>query len=227
MRKYTITLGTIVLILLNSCRTVEKTVYSENFTQSQLTKEWNILTKEWTVSDGILYGNGTQPDWSILLNKKELPKDYILEFSSWIETDERLLEVILNLHEVKFVGLLMNYLEESVELEDRNLYDKEGNPDIRTLENIGKFPEVTYPKKFSWNEWKIQKVGNQLFVWINGEEIVKLDGAINILKDGGQFGFATSGKVKIKDIQLKTSKLPAPKNFVGKTDTNNFFLFGE
>lgn len=224
MKKY-IAISSILLLLVG-CNS-QKLVYSEKFKTSDLKTNWEILVDQWHVTNQILYGEGTRPDWSVIVNKKELPQDYILEFSSWLETDERLFEIILNLNDGKFVGLLMNYLGATVELEGRSLYDKDGRVDIRTTPDmVGKLPNVNFPKKDSWNQWTIQKTGDKLFVLIDGEEVIKLNRA-DLLKDGGQFGFVTSGQVKIKDIKLKTSKKSAPKKFKGKADNRFFFLFGE
>lgn len=216
-----------MLILFSGCSTSQKVVFSENFRETELDKNWEILSDKWIVSENILQGNGSQNRWSILLCKEKLPKNYILEFSSCLQSDERLLEVILNLHDTKFVGLL-NCYNKLVELEDRSLLtDKDGFPDIRTVDNIDMFPEVNYIPKGECSKWTIQKTGDRLFVWIDGEEIVTLSRNNKILKNGGQFGFVTSGNVKIKDVKLTKSSLPAPENFKGKSDNRFFFLFGE
>lgn len=225
MRIIISTFSIFMLLLFSGCGVHSKVEFKETFKKNKLNNSWKVLTDKWSVSDRVLQGDGTQDSWSILLCEKELPEDYILEFYTQLESDEKLLEIILNLHSNKFVGLLNCYNTE-IELEDRRLLNEAGLPDIRTVDNIGKFPEVSYASKKGWNKWTIQKAGDSLFIWINGEEVTALTNS-NILKDGGQFGFASSGSVKIKDIKLKKSDSLAPKNFTGKFDNRFFFLFGE
>lgn len=209
--------------ILNSCGSSREVT----LTQKKLEKDWEVINKRWVVKDGILRGDGMPSRWGIIVCKEKLPDDYIIEFSSDLKTDERLFEILIGYQDNKFVGVLMNYLNKTIELEDRTLSYINGVPDIRTKENIGALPEVSDIRKDGWSKWTIQKAGNKLFVWIDGEEVIALDGKIDILKNGGQIGFATSGQILIKDFKVSKSKNGVPQNFKGRAEKQNFFLFGE
>lgn len=215
----------LIIILLSSCKS--RLIFRDDFSSTDLTDNWEILNDSWELQEGILQGQGVQDKWSVILCRKELPENYVIEFSTLLNSENRLLELILNLHDEKFVGVLMGYQGKTIQLEDRTLLMKDGKADIRTKDNIGQLPEVSYQKKTDWSHWKVQKAGNRLFVWIDGKEIIFLYEWINILKSGGRFGFATSGDVLIKNIQVVRSNKKAPEDFKGLLDVRNLFLFGE
>jgi len=81
-----------------------------------------------------------------------------------------------------------------------------------------------------WIDWKVQKTGNQIFIWMNDEEIISLKDTMGIVKPKGKFGFAINGKAKIKSVTLLKTKGEAslpPANFKGRALIKPSFSFSE
>lgn len=197
-----------------------KVVFKETFGKNKLQKNWLTVNGDWEVKDHMIHGSRDM-NWAILLCNKSVPENYILTFSSLVEPESNLFEVILNLNGPKFLGILLNQLEDRVAIEDRSLLlnlDQRGSF-IQSTGHIGTLPKVDRPKLYTWQNWKIQRTGNQFFIWINDEEVISFTDTRNFVKAKGQIGFAVSGKAFIKEVQLLSTKgddaLP-PQNFIGK-----------
>jgi len=207
-----------------------RSVFQENFTKQQLSKKWNTVNGDWQVKEGTVIGTRNK-EWAILVSNKTLPENYILTFSTLVDPNAYLFEVIANLHEEKYVGILLNQLEDRVAIEDRSLYKHPATRYIESTGNIGKLPKVKFLMEYRWLDWKIQKAGNQLFVWLNNEAVIVYTDTAAILKAGGKFGFAVNGAVTLKNIALyKTKKEAAlpPADFQMKNPFEKpFFLFSE
>lgn len=206
-----------------------KVIFKENFRKDNLQKNWLSLNGDWQVKDFSIQGN-KDANWAILLCNKPLPENYILTFSSLAEPETYLFEVMLNLNHNKFLGILLNQFENRVAIEDRGLFANVGMSGsfIHSVGHIGTMPKVERPKEHTWQDWKIQRTGNQFFVWINNEAITFFNDSTDFVKTKGQFGFAINGKASIKDITLMKTKgessLP-PKDFKGKPRIKPFFVF--
>ncbi|UUC45459.1 hypothetical protein [Flavobacterium cerinum] len=205
-------------------------VFEERFTNARL-KHWNQVNGTWEVNrDEKLVKGIKNSDWAILTAKKELPANYVLTFSTLVTPSSNLFEVMLNVQKEKYLGILYNQLESRVAIEDRSLFS---NPEkersyIRTTGHIGKLPKVKIPMKEEWLDWKIQKSGNQFFVWINNEEIIKFTDSERIVQNNGKFGFAVNGTAQLKKVTLYKIKKEIPmEQFVGKPYEKPFFLFSE
>lgn len=206
-----------------------KVIFEENFRKDDLRKNWLSLNGDWNVKDLTIQGN-KDANWAILLCNKPLPENYILTFSSLVETGTYLFEVMLNLNHNKFLGILLNQFENRVSIEDRGLFanvDATGSF-IHSVGHIGTMPKVERPKEHTWQDWKIQRAGNELFIWINNEAITSFKDSTGFVKPKGQFGFAINGKASIRHVKLiKTkgeSSVP-PKDFKGKPRIKPFFVF--
>ena len=207
-----------------------KTVFQEKYKDNSLRKNWNAVNGDWKVNEQTISGN-KNVDWAILVSKKSLPKDYILTFSSLVDPKAYLFEVITNLNGEKYLGFLLNQLENRVAIEDRSLFADpvKAGTFIHTTGHIGKMPKVKKPSEHIWQNWKIQKTGTQIFVWINNDAIISLNDTTGIVKPKGKFGFAINGEAIIKDIKLEKTKGEAslpPKSFVWKSPLEKpFFIF--
>lgn len=207
-----------------------KSVFKENNWGKKFEKRWLLMngavqadTHELKISkDG---------NWAILLNNTTLPENYILTFSASVEPGTYLFELMLNLSGQHFLGILNNQLESRVAVEDRSLF---ANPDkvgsyIHTTGHVGLLPKVGFPAKFGvWQDWKVQKSGQQVYIWINGEEIITFKDTKRIIKAGGQFGFAVNGKASISNVQLFNTIGEAampPTNFKGRPPVRPWFVF--
>ncbi|WP_158795832.1 hypothetical protein [Pedobacter sp. L105] len=197
-----------------------KVLFQETYKNNSLRKNWKVVNGDWKVNEQAITGN-KNTDWAILVSRKSLPKDYILTFSSLVDPKAYLFEVITNLNGEKYLGILLNQLEDGVAIEDRSLFaDPAKNGGfIHSTGHIGLLPKVRKPSEHIWQNWKIQKTGNQTFIWINNDAVISLNDTTGIVKARGKFGFAINGEAMIKDIKLiKTrgeASLP-PKSFVLK-----------
>jgi hypothetical protein len=194
-----------------------KVVFGETFGKNDLQKKWLTVNGEWEIKDHTIHGS-SDVNWAILLCNKTIPENYILTFSSLVEPESDLFEVILNLNGSKFLGIMLNQLENRVAIEDRSLLanlDKRGSF-IQSTGHIGTMPKVDRPRVHTWQNWKIQRAGNQFFVWINDEDIISFTDTQNFVKPGG---FTVSGKASVKDIKIlkvKGEDVLASKFFKGK-----------
>lgn len=205
-------------------------LFQETYKDNSLRKNWREVNGDWKVNEKMFIGN-KNTDWAILVFKKSLPKDYILTFSSFVDPKAYLFEVITNLNGEKYLGFLLNQLENRVAIEDRSLFAdpvKEGSF-IHSTGHIGLLPKVRKPSEHIWQNWKIQKTGNQIFVWINNDAIISLNDTTGMVKTKGKFGFAINGEAMIKDIKLMKTRGEAslpPKSFILKSPVEKpFFIF--
>lgn len=206
-----------------------KLIFEESFKKNQLQKEWLTFNGEWEIKEAALHA-GKDINWAILLANQPLPEDYILTFSAIAEPKTYLFEVMLNLNGSKFLGILLNQLENRVAIEDRSLFanlDSRGSF-IHTTGHIGKLSKVQRTTQHDWQDWKIQRSGNQFFVWINQEAVISFKDSTGFVKPKGQFGFAFNGTGAIKNLKLwklkGESALP-PQDFKGLPILKPFFVF--
>lgn len=231
---YTAIYIVLIVCLFSACSSTKKLVLKDDFAKKKLSSKWSVVNGDWSVKDSCLVGSRNSDDWGIILSRKKLPENYILTFSALPDSAANLFEIIANLKGEKFFGIMQNQLEESIELEDRSLYSKKNRIKektlVRTTGNIGQLPEIKYPNSYEWMHWKILRTGNQVYIWINDEDIISFTDKIDLLNTKGKFGFIISGKVRIKDICLYSVKeeeaLP-PKDFEGKPAIFHMFFFGE
>ncbi len=187
------------------------------------------MNGSWEIKEQAIYGN-KDSNWAILLANKPLTENYILTFSAKAEPNTYLFEVMLNLNGSKFLGILLNQLENKVAIEDRSLFGNLENRGsfIHTTGHIGTMPKVKRARQHDWQDWKIQRSGNQFFIWINQEAVISFKDSSGFVKPKGQFGFTFNGKGAIKDIKLwKTEGFDAdsPKDFKGLDLLKPFFIF--
>jgi len=213
----------------NTANAQRKLVFEENFKKNQLQKKWLTVNGKWEIKDQALYGS-KDVNWAILLANKPLPEDYILTFSAMAAPKTYLFEVMLNLNGSKFLGILLNQLEDKVAIEDRSLFaDLENRGTfIHTSGHIGIMPKVKRTRQHDWQDWKIQRSGNQFFIWINQEAVITFKDSSGFVKPQGQFGFAINGDAAIKDIKLwklKGAHALPPEDFKSLPLLKPFFVF--
>lgn len=221
----------LIIITVYTVNAQTRILFKEKYKNNSLRKNWHVVNGDWEVNEQSITGNKNK-DWAILVSKKSLPKDYILTFSSLVDPKAYLFEVITNLNGEKYLGFLLNQLEHKVAIEDRSLF---ADPTIKgsfihSTGHIGIMPKVKKPAEHIWQNWKIQKTGNQIFVWINDDAIISLNDTTGIVKPKGKFGFAINGTAMIKDIKLEETRGEAslaPKSFVLKSPIEKFFFVFE
>ena len=206
-----------------------KLIFEESFKNNLHQKKWLTVNGSWEIKDQALYGS-KDVNWAILLANKPLPEDYILTFSAMAAPKTYLFEVMLNLNGSKFLGILLNQLESKVAIEDRSLFaDLENRGTfVHSTGHIGIMPKVGRAKQTDWQNWKIQRSGNQFFIWINQEAVITFKDKTGFVKPKGQFGFAINGEAAIKDLkvwQIKGEDALPPKDFKSPPLLKPFFVF--
>lgn len=206
-----------------------KLIFEESFKKGLDQKKWLTVNGSWELKDQALYGS-KDVNWAILLANKPLPEDYILTFSAMAAPKTYLFEVMLNLNGSKFLGILLNQLENKVAIEDRSLFaDLENRGTfVHSTGHIGIMPKVGRTKQTDWQDWKIQRSGNQFFIWINQEAILSFKDSSGFVKPKGQFGFAINGDAAIKNLKvwkITGEAALAPKDFKSLPLLKPFFVF--
>lgn len=229
--KYSLALIFFQIIFLQDSYAQTKVVYRENFSEKSLSKNWEQVNGSWTIQNDTLYGEKNR-EWAVLIHKKALPENYILSFSMLADPKAYLFELMANLNDNHFLGMLINQLENRIAIEDRAFFPKGNDMGsyIHTRGHIGKLPKVAKKAEAVWNDLKFQKAGNQFFLWMNGEEMISFKDTTAMIQPKGKFGFAINGKAKIKAVTLSKTKgedsLPPP-NFKGKARIMPTFSFSE
>ncbi|MBC8987234.1 hypothetical protein H9X96_15780 [Pedobacter sp. N36a] len=220
------------LLIFNTAFTADaqrKLIFEENFKKNLHQKNWLTANGSWEIKDQALYGS-KDVNWAILLANKSLPEDYVLTFSAMAAPKTYLFEVILNLNGSKFLGILLNQLENKVAIEDRSLFaDLENRGTfVHSTGHIGILPKVGRTKQTDWQDWKIQRSGDQFFIWINQEAVISFKDKTGFVKSKGQFGFAINGDAAIKELkvwQIKGKDALPPKDFKSPPLLKPFFVF--
>jgi len=233
---FNLLISVFLICLITGCSSVpQKVIFEENFDNlNNLGKRWSIINGSWIINESTIEVRSNE-DWAVLLSNKKLPDNYILTFSILPDPNAVLFEVIANLKGEKYLGIILYEIEGNVKIEDRSLFSPENRIKqrsyIRSTGHIGMMPEVKYPMRYEWMDWKIQKIGNRLYVWIDGEDIISYIDEEGLLNLKSRFGFAAKGIFKIKNIQLSRTKDGVsllPESFEDKPkEPREFFLFSE
>lgn len=198
------------IFLMAGCDLPQKLVFKDNFNRpGKFKKQWEVINGQWNVADNAVSGMQNS-EWAVMLARKKLPEDFILTFSARMEPGSVLFELILGLQEEKYLGIYVYEIENKAAIEDRSLFLGEKYAQertyIRSTGNIGRLPQKNYQFNYEWMAWKIQKTGNQLFVWINNEQVFGYDDTRGFLQPNGRFGFALKGAGQIENVQLYSTK---------------------
>ena len=229
--KYTLLLISLQLVFLTITNAQTRVIYKEKFGKERLSRNWQNVNGNWEFKKDTLYGKKNK-EWAVLLSKKSLPENYILTFSTRVDPKAYLFELITNLNNNRFLGILLNQLEHRVAIEDRAFFP-EGNEmgsHIRTRAHIGKLPKVARTAEATWINWKVQKAGKKIFVWMNNEEMITYNDTTGFIKPKGKFGFAINGAAMIGAITVIKTKGEDSRpalNFKGRPKIKPFFSFSE
>jgi len=229
--KYTVLLISLLIFSHHHAFAQSRVIYKEESGKKSLSKNWEQVNGHWAFENDTLVGKKNK-EWAVLLSKKTLPENYILTFSTLVDQKAYLFELITNLNDNHFLGILLNQLEHRVAIEDRELFPKGNSMGsyIHTKANIGRLPKVSKISEAIWINWRVQKSGNQIFIWMNDEEITLYNDTTGIVKPKGKFGFAINGAAKIKAVTLSKTRNEAsnpPKNFKGRPRIRPTFSFSE
>ena len=192
-----------IALLISSCAstisTAEKQYKITN--TSKLKSEWNFNSKEWILASDTLTGTGGPMHWGVIESKKQLPKNYEINFKVNM-TKESLFEVMLNIDKENYIRTYLYQIEQNIVIgkgtykKGSDEYNKRGGPTL-----------FKKPLKLENNKWYIVKIrvaNNQLYFSVNNETFLECSIEKSKLSQQGKLGFLTNGEAKIIDLTIKT-----------------------
>jgi len=198
--KYTL-LITIALLISSCASTISTREKEYKITNtSKLKSEWNFNSKELILESDTLIGTGGPMHWGVIESKKQLPKNYEINFKVNI-TKESLFEVMLNIDKENYIRTYLYQIEQNIVIgkgtykKGSDEYNKRGGPTL-----------FKKPLKLENNKWyavKIKVINNQLFYSVDHETTLECSLEKSNLSQKGKLGFITNGEAKIVDLTIK------------------------
>jgi len=189
-------------LILISCSSTISTVKKEYTLNNskELKSDWEINYKEWILKNDTLTGNGSLSPWGVLVSKKQLPKNYEIDFKVNM-TKESLFEIMLNLDKGKYIRTYLYQIDQNIVIGD-GLYDKKddsyGKRGGKTL-----FKKPMELENNKWYSVKIKVENNQLYFSVDNKKTLECSLEKSNLNQKGKLGFITNGEVKITDLRIK------------------------
>jgi len=186
-----------------SCSTTISTANKEyKITKiSKFKSDWDFNSKEWFLQKDTIIGIGGPMHWGVIESKKQLPKNYEIDFKVNI-TKESLFEVMLNIDKEKYIRAYLYQIDQNIVIgqgvysKNSDEYGKRGGPTL-----------FKKPMKLENNKWyaiKIRVTNNQLYFSVNNETFLECSIEKSKLSQQGKLGFLTNGEAKIIDLTIKT-----------------------
>ena len=188
-----------------SCSTTISTANKEyKITKiSKFKSDWDFNSKEWLLQKDTIIGNGGPMHWGVIESKKQLPKNYEIDFKVNM-TRESLFEVMLNIDKEKYIRTYLYQIDQNIVIgqgvysKNSDEYGKRGGPTL-----------FKKPMKLENNKWysvKIRVANNQLYFSVNNEIFLECSIEKSKLSPQGKLGFLTNGEAKIIDLKIKSLK---------------------
>lgn len=204
MRIKSIAVSAVALIAI-SCSTTISTANKEyKITKvSKFKSDWDFNSKEWLLQKDTLIGTGGPMHWGVIESKKQLPKNYEIDFKVNM-IKESLFEVMLNIDKEKYIRTYLYQIDQNIVIgqgvysKNSNEYGKRGGPTL-----------FKKPMKLENNKWysvKIRVTNNQLYFSVNNETFLECSIEKSNLSEKGKLGFLTNGEAKIIDLKIKSLK---------------------
>ncbi|WP_289058330.1 family 16 glycoside hydrolase [uncultured Flavobacterium sp.] len=193
----------ILQLILISCSSTISTVKKEyTFNNSkELKSNWTIDSKEWILKNDTLIGNGSLSPWGVLVSKKQLPKNYAIDFKVNM-TNASLFEIMFNLDKGKYIRTYLYQIDQNIVIGD-GMYDKKddsyGKRGGKTL-----FRKPMQLENNKWYSVKIKVLNNQLSFSVDDKTTLECSLEKSNLNQKGKLGFITNGEVKIMDLKIKS-----------------------
>lgn len=201
MRIKYIALVLLSAILISCSNTISTTKKPYTITQTAaLKKGWDFNTKEWLLQKDTLTGNGGPMHWGVIESKKQLPKNYEIDFKVNM-TKESLFEVMLNIDKENYIRTYLYQIDQNIVIgkgvynKNSDEYGKRGGPTL-----------FKKPMKLENNKWylvKIRVTNNQLYFAVDNVIFLECSLEKSNLSQKGKLGFLTNGEVKIIDLIIK------------------------
>ena len=186
-----------------SCSTTISTANKEyKITKiSKFKSDWDFNSKEWLLQKDTIIGIGGPMHWGVIESKKQLPKNYEINFKINI-TKESLFEVMLNIDKEKYIRTYLYQIDQNIVIgqgaysKNSDEYGKRGGPTL-----------FKKPMKLENNKWysvKIRVANNQLYFSVNNATFLECSIEKSKLSQQGKLGFLTNGEAKIIDLKVKS-----------------------
>ncbi|WP_316634710.1 hypothetical protein [uncultured Flavobacterium sp.] len=190
------------LIMISCTTTISTTKTAYKISNiSKLKSDWIFSPKEWFLQKDTLTGTGGPMHWGVIESKKQLPKNYEIDFKVNM-TKESLFEVMLNIDKEKYIRTYLYQIDQNIVIgngvynKNSDEYGKRGGPTLfkkpMTLENN------------KWYSVKIRVSNNQLYFSVNNETFLECFLEKSNLSQQGKLGFLTNGEAKVIDLNIKT-----------------------
>lgn len=168
---------------------------------SKLKSNWEINSNEWILRNDTLIGTGNLNHWGVAMSKKQLPKNYELNFKVNM-TKESLFEVMLNSDKGNYIRTYLYQIDQNIVI-GKGVYNKNSDE----YGKRGGKSLFTKPITLQNNKWyavKIKVQNNQLFFSVDNKTTLECSLEKSNLSQKGKIGFITNGEVKIVDLTIKT-----------------------
>jgi len=192
---------TIALLISSCASTISTTEKQYKITNtSKLKSEWNFNSKEWILASDTLTGSGGPMHWGVIESKKQLPKNYEINFKVNM-TKESLFEVMLNIDKENYIRTYLYKIDQNIVIgkgtykKGSDEYNKRGGPTL--------FKKALKLENNKWYAVKIRAINNQLFYSVDNETILECSLEKSNLSQKGKLGFITNGEAKIVDLTIK------------------------
>ncbi|UUW07132.1 hypothetical protein NLG42_13565 [Flavobacterium plurextorum] len=193
----------LTILLLTSCSNSISTVRKDYKLAevSKLKSDWNSDSKEWFLKKDTLTGTGGPMHWGVILSKKQLPKNYEIDFKANM-TKESLFEIMLNFDKENYIRTYLYQIDQNIVI-GKGVYNKNSDE----YGKRGGKSLFTKPMKLENDKWynvKIKVQNNQLHFSVNNQTSLECSLEKSNLSQQGKLGFITNGEVKITDLTIKT-----------------------
>lgn len=193
----------LTILLLTSCSNSISTVRKDYKLAevSKLKSDWNNDSKEWFLKKDTLIGTGGPMHWGVILSKKQLPKNYEIDFKANM-TKESLFEIMLNFDKENYIRTYLYQIDQNIVI-GKGVYNKNSDE----YGKRGGKSLFTKPMKLENDKWynvKIKVQNNQLHFSVNNQTSLECSLEKSNLSQQGKLGFITNGEVKITDLTIKT-----------------------
>ncbi len=185
-------------------------------------KGWKVIngTAEFKVQDGVIHGISKLNTPNTFLATKVMYSDFILEYEAMIDPDLNAgVQIRSNSSSEYRNGKVYGYqveLDPSKRAWTGGLYDEQRRGWLYNLECNPKGKQAF--KQGEWNKFRIEAIGNNIRVWLNGVQTVDLiddmtaSGFIALQVHGIDGKAEKEGKtIQYKDIRIKTTNLDADR----------------
>ena len=192
-------------------------IFSDNFNAASLSSDWQPVSGEWKVDQGLLKGVGSHfttdagRQWASITLSRAIPADSIVTFKVRI-VDGSTAELMLRLSKNKYVRAYIYAIDQSVNLGAGTFIgdDRPGSIGLKeVLQSIGGGPTLTshsFPIRMStWYSVAVTAIGNQYVIKIGGQTVVEFTDTGGKLNREGALGFITNGSIEIDDLEVRAA----------------------